>query len=405
MGVRIDTVGLDDYERWIRATETAFGTRVTDAQLERWRALFDPERTLAAFDGDRIVGTTGTNIMELTIPGAAIDMAGVVAVGVLPTHRRRGILREMMLRQLTDSHDRGDAVAGLWASESVIYGRFGYGSAAPTAELEIERPYARFRSDPEPSGGIELVDQEGALEVVPAIYDQIRTWRPGFYEFSTARWRVQLEELEEEGGSHATSFVAVHETAGTPDGFAAYRVKRDWTDGVARGTNTVRALLATNAAAEFDLWRFCLGVDLMATVVAWPCAVDVPLWYRLADPRRLRVRIQDGLWLRFLDVPAALEARRYRGTGKLMIAVRDEVCDWVAGCYELDAGPDGATCRRSSGEPDVVLESRDLAATYLGAVRFTSLAQAGLAQGEPDALRTADAMFAWDPVAFCPFVF
>ena len=330
-------------------------------------------------------------------------MAGVVAVGVLPTHRRRGILREMMIRQLTDSHDAGHALAGLWASESAIYGRFGYGSAAPTAELEIERAHARFRSEPEPTGEIELVDKERATQVVPDVYERIRPTRVGFYEFTAARWRAQLEELEEFGEGDATLFIAVHETDGTPDGFAAYRLKRDWSGGVAHGTNTVRALLATDPGAEFDLWRFCLGIDLMAKVVAWPCAVDVPL--RLADPRRLQVRFQDGLWLRFLDVPAALEARRYRGTGKLLIALRDDVCDWVAGCYELEAGPDGATCRRSSGEPDLALESRDLAATYLGAVRFATLARAGLVQGEPDAVRRADAMFAWDPVAFCPFVF
>jgi predicted acetyltransferase len=404
--IRIDPVTLQDYERWIRSTEVAFGSRVTDAQLERWRPLFDPERALAAFDGDRIVGTAGSDSMTLTVPGATVEMAGVVAVGVQPTHRRRGILRAMMLRQLAECRDRGHAIAGLWASESAIYGRFGYGMSAPTAEVEIERAHARFRGeDDEPPGRVELVDRERALQVLPEVYERIRPAWPGFSSFSPARWRALLEDLEEFGGEGTTFFIAVHDTDGTADGIAMYRLKREWTEGMARGTNTVRSLLATNPGAETALWRFCVGIDLMSNVVAWPVPIDVPVWHRLADPRRLKIRVQDGLWLRLLDVPSALAARRYSASGRLVIGVRDDVLDWVGGAYELDVRPDGAACRRASEEPDLVLEARDLSATYLGAVRFSTLARAGLVRGDADAIGLADAMFRWEPVAFCPFVF
>jgi predicted acetyltransferase len=226
MDVRVDPVTLEDYEEWSRVAELAFGSNVTPTELERWRPLFNPERALAAFDGNRIVGTAGAAAMTLTVPEGTLPMAGVVAVGVLPTHRRRGVMRRLMPRQLADVRERGEPVAGLGASESAIYGRFGYGMSAPTVEIEIERAHVAFRRDPEPIGSIEIVDRERALSVLPQVYERIRPTWPGFSDITADRWRAQLEEMEEFGGSGNPMFIAVHQTGGTPDGFAAYRLKR-----------------------------------------------------------------------------------------------------------------------------------------------------------------------------------
>src|SRR6185503_18593563 len=99
-------------------------------------------RALAAYDGDEPVALTGAYRFDLSIPGGELPCAGVTWVGVIPTHRRRGILRDLMRRELEDVHSWGEPIAALWASEAAIYGRFGYGHAAPNGQAKSDR--ARF---------------------------------------------------------------------------------------------------------------------------------------------------------------------------------------------------------------------------------------------------------------------
>ena len=186
----------------------------------------------------------------------------------------------------------------------------------------------------------------------------------------------------------------------------AYRVKDNWDEAGPDQTLTVEDLLATTDQTSQALWAYCFGVDLVRHVEGWKRPVDEPLLLMLAEPRALRFRIRDGAWLRVIDLSPALEARRYSTEGTLRLEVRDEFCPWNEGRWELHGGPDGATCRRSDGEPDVVLAAGDLAAMYLGAVRPSALARAGRVQERTDgALERADAMFAWDPAPWCPHVF
>ncbi|HEX3956090.1 MAG TPA: GNAT family N-acetyltransferase, partial [Trebonia sp.] len=84
-------------------------------------ARFEFDRSLVAFDGSRQVGGTAAFSFRLRIPGADVPAAGVSWVSVLPNYRRRGILRSLMRRQLADIRDRGEALAVLWAAESVLY--------------------------------------------------------------------------------------------------------------------------------------------------------------------------------------------------------------------------------------------------------------------------------------------
>ena len=101
---------------------------------------------LAAVDEGRIVGGAGAFSFRTTVPGGAVvPSAGVTVVGVLPTHRRRGILRSMMRLQLDDAHERGEALATLFASEETIYGRYGYGRATLALELKISRIRGAYR--------------------------------------------------------------------------------------------------------------------------------------------------------------------------------------------------------------------------------------------------------------------
>ena len=207
-------------------------------------------------------------------------------------------------------------------------------------------------------------------------------------------------------GASALFFVIHESEAGQPDGYVEYRVKHDWSSGDPSGTLTVRELMAESVEAYRALWRYCLDVDLMTRIEAWPRPAEEPLFHLLADPRQLRRRVFDGLWLRLVDVPASLAGRRYAAQGGVVLEVRDAFCPWNEGRYELEGGPDGAQCRPTDREPDLLVEAGDLGACYLGGTRLQTLARAGRIHEErPGAVARAEAMFGWDPLPWCSAVF
>jgi predicted acetyltransferase len=404
--IEIRTVPEESFEDFLKADYRAFGEYPRREDFEPSRKVFEPARTLAGYDGGQMVGTAAAATFSLTVPGGEVPMAGVTGVGVVPTHRRRGILTHLMRRQLDDVREAGEPVAGLWASESVIYGRFGYGMAAYSTELEMERARSQFLRPLDESGRVRLVDREEALEILPVVFDRFRARQPGFWSRTPGWWDLMLADLEHRRDGATALWFVIHETEGQPDGYATYRVKHDWSGAFPADTLLVRELIAGTDQAYARLWRYCFDVDLIAKIEAWPRAVDEPLFHMLADPRRLSVRVFDGLWLRLIDIPRALSARRYSSDGRIALDLRDEFCPWNEGRYELEAGPDGAECSRTEGEPDLVLSAADLGAVYLGGVPFASLARAGRVQECRDgALRRADALFAWDPQPWCPAVF
>src|ERR1043166_7761534 len=134
-----------------------FGGRATDESPELLKTILPAERVHAAFDEGAIVGGAGAYLFETTVPGGAqVPTAGVMAVGVLPTHRRRGALTKLMQRQLTDAHERGEPLATLYASEGNIYSRFGSGLASLAGSMELPKEHALLRDD-EPIGQARLL--------------------------------------------------------------------------------------------------------------------------------------------------------------------------------------------------------------------------------------------------------
>jgi predicted acetyltransferase len=356
-----------------------------------------------------IVGTAAAATFELTVPGGAVPAAGVTAVGVHPTHRRRGVLRTLMDRQLADVRERGEPAAILWASEPGIYGRFGYGVAAFGVELKVDRARARFATGlGEGIGRTHLVDRSDAVSALGPVYDAVRTTRPGMIGRPGVWWDLWIADMEspEHSEGFGPLFFALHEGPEGPDGYAVYRLKHEWGEGSPRGTLRVDEIVARSPAALAAMWRFCIGIDLAAEIEAWNRPVDDALIHLLTDLRGLRPRLHDSLWLRPIEVAALLSARRYPIEGKLRLLVADDVCEWVAGTYELDGGPDGAYCRAAGGEPDLELTAADLGAIVLGGVRPSALLAAGrIAEGTPGAARRADAMFGWDSAPWTTFVF
>jgi predicted acetyltransferase len=396
--------GLSEYSDVV---DVAFGDHYRPEDITVFEALFERDRALGAYDGDRCIGGASIYSLDLTIPGAVLPVAGVTGVGVLPTHRRRGALRALMTRQLADVHERGEPLAALWASEPAIYQRFGYGMATLWASFEIDRTRIAWRSPQAATGEVRLVSPDEAERIFPPIHDEIaRSW-PGFVSRSPDFWRAQYF-YDPEHWRHGASaaFHVVHRSAGRDDGYARYRIAQEWDTRGAKSMLQVVDVQAVSAAALRELWEYLFGVDLIATVRCRMQPVDSPLLLMLADPRRLGLTVADGLWVRIVDVPGALGPRRYAGEDRLVIELRDEVCPWNAGRWSLDASHDDARIERTRDDADLALDAADLGALLLGAHSMGRLLRAG--RGEELKLGAAerlDALLRTDRAPWCPIIF
>ena len=392
---------------FLEAGELAFGARVHDEDVPGWEALCEPDRVLAAYDGGSVVGTAAALSFDFVIPGGAAPSAGVTLVGVHPTHRRRGILRRMMRMQLDDVHDRGEATAILWASEGSIYQRFGYGMATTQTRLTIERDRSAFRATRTPSGTVRFVELDEANRLLPPVYDAVASTRPGFFDRTPAFWDAEFfHDPEHWRRGASAAFHVVHETDGEVDGYARYRIRDNWEATGPRSTVVVVEKMAASPAANLDLWQYLLGIDLIATVEAWNVAPDDPIVLSVLEPRRLGMSLGDGLWLRVVDVAAALAQRRYAGDGRLVLELADEFCPWNAGRWSLRVEDGMPLVELTNDAPDIACDITDLGAAYLGGISFTRLADAARARElQPGALARADALFRTPRPPWCPKVF
>jgi predicted acetyltransferase len=312
----------------------------------------------------------------------------------------------MMRFHMDEVREREETLAALWASESVIYGRFGYGKAVLRNRVEIERRHAAMLPGIEPAGVVDLVPPETTLEHLRPVYQRMLPTRPGMYARSEQWWRDHsLHDPEDERRGASRYRYAIYHEDGETLGYAQYRVKSKWDDWNPASTVDVVEMLALTPGASAGLWRFLSGIDLVEKIEAWNRPEDEPLAWLLADPRRLRSMPGDSMWLRLVDVPAALAARRYRIPGRLVLEVRDAFCPWNEGRYRLEGDRGDAACERTDADPDLVLDARDLGAVYLGGARMAALSRAGLIHGGRAAVETADLMFSWDPPPWCPEVF
>ncbi len=381
----------------MKATETAFGEEQKEEDFQRHRKMLPRDRFLAAYDGDRPVGTAASFPFRLTVPGGELAAGGVTWVGVLPSHRRRGILRQLMRQQLDDLRERGEPLAILWASEAAIYGRFGYGIAAPMTEMNADRSRFAFREDPGAVGTVRIVDSDEAKQLLPRVYDQVRRDIPGFVARSGAWWeQYRLADPEHWRRGAGPKFCAVIEIDDEPVAYAIYRIKNDWEDGFSQSQVRLLETLAVSPAAERELWRFVFGIDLIVRVRGRYDPAS-PLFLLVTDPRSLHLKVSDGLWLRFVDLEAALAGREYSSDDTVVIEVRDSCCPWNAGRWRV-----GREVGRTEEAAELELDSADLASAYLGAFDFRRLAGAQrVRELVPGALERATNLFRTPRPPFC----
>jgi len=392
---------------WLDAVSIPFGFRVTLEDLPLFESSMELDRALAAYAGDRIVGTANAFSFDLTIPGGTLPAAGVTMVGVHPTHRRRGILTRMMRAQLAEIRERGEPLAILWASEAPIYGRFGYGIATYRASFELPKARAAFRQSEAPRGTFRLVEPDEAEGIFPEIYRRSAPLRAGAFSRSPGFWRTEFfhdPERWRRGGGPA--FFLLHETDGTADGYARYRLHADWDERGPKAVIDISEALASTPAAERELWEYLFAVDLTETARAHNIPVDAPLRFWLTDPRALGLTVSDALWLRIVDLPAALAGRGYAAIDHLVLDVSDPFCDWNSGRWLLDAGADGARVTGSDLAPDLELKITELGSVYLGGTSFAELALAErIAERSSGAVERADALFRTSLAPWAPGMF
>ena len=405
MDLEIRPIRDDEFPTFVDTISAAFSGQAKPEDVERERSIGDLDRCVAAFDGAEMVGGNSALTFRMSVPGGSIATAGVTGVGVKPTHRRRGINTAMMRSQLDDVRAREEPVAILYASEGGIYGRYGFGVASFQCSIDLGTIRSEYVRGYEPSGRMRLLEREDALERFRSVYERQWAVRPGGIELSSAwfAYRFALSHF----GEKRTYIYAAHETAGELDGYAVYRVKHDWgPNDTPNHMLEVDDLQALSPQVYADLWRYLLDVDLIARVTSDNRPVDEPLLHLLAEPRRLGLRIRDGLWLRPVDLVAALEGRRYGAPGGIVLEVRDRFCPWNEGRVALEGGPDGASCSPTTRSPDLVMTVNEVGAVYLGGVSMRELHRAGrVVEERPGALARADAMFGWDPAAWCPIFF
>lgn len=408
----IRTITEDEWPRLLAVDEHAFGSTVDPALADVERTLVEFDRTVGAFDADTLAGVAAAFSFDLTVPGAVVPAAGVSWVGVLPVYRRRGVLRGLMTHQLADIRERGrEGVAVLWASEPPIYGRFGYGLSSRAFSLSVPRNAYALRHDVPHDAALRLrlVAAED-WKVTAEVYDDVRRRRPGAFRRDDRWHHLSVLDVPSRREGRSPLRCVVAEDPDRVRGYARYATKPDWSSGQARGVVHVREIIAADAAALAELYRYLFDLDLTATTELWNVPTDDPLLHWLTNSRLANPRLGDALYTRLVDVRRALAQRRYSAPIDTVIDVTDALCPWNAGRWRLTGGPDGARCEpvgpSAAGAADLTVSATDLGAVYLGGTTIHELAMAGrVAEHTAGAVAAASAAFSWSPAPWCPMVF
>ena len=398
-----------EHRRFATAIDRGFGGHYEPGRdlYELDRKSFTPDKSMGAFDGGEIVGTSGAIAFESAVPGGAIiKNAGVTAVTVATTHRRQGVLTNMMKRLLKQERAKGQPVASLWASESIIYGRFGYGMSIQHENLLIDTRKAVIKNIPEVPGKIRFVDPAEARKQLPFAWESAVNANVGIPRRGSLSWDRMFSDLSG-GDGWGKPFIVVYEEGGKPLGFAMYQLKELHVFGEQmHGLVNADMVIHSNAASHAALWNHLLNIDLYDTLSTWRSPSDDSLPWMLADQRQLERKPYDGVWYRILDVAEALSTRTYLSEGRLVLEVEDSFIPEWGGRSELAGGPEGATCIPTTKAADITLTTASLSTIYLGGAKLTDLERAGRVEENTEgSITLADAMFATVRAPWCPLMF
>lgn len=401
MSIEIALVGPDRHDELTRPLRMAFGFHFDPERAARQKQLPELVQRIAALDGGEIVGSAGAYRFEMTTPGGSVPVSGLTMVAVLATHRRRGILKRMMALHLEEARAQGVPVSALWASEGPIYGRFGYGMASLAGAVSFDPLRVGLRPDPGHGGVLRMLEAEEARAPFRDVYERVRAVTPGMMSRSDRWWDFRrLGDFDQ--GAQPLVRVALF-VDGRPEAYALYRLtQRLVIPGTADTTLSVTEAMATSPRANAMLWRYLCEIDLVRRIDATAMPVPPALFHQVLDARRLHLTVEDALWVRLVDAPAALAARSFPVAGGVTFQLEDELCPWNSGVYSVSDGRAG----RASGAPELRLDASALGSLYLGGVTARQLADAGRVEElAPGAVDRADTLFRSPLAPWCPEVF
>ncbi len=379
---------------------SAFHGEMHPDDLVRWERTLEPERTLAFRDRGKFVAGASIFSRRLTVPGGEVPAAAVTLVGVLPTHRRRGLMSTLMRRQLHDLHEAGaEPVAALWASEPIIYGRFGYGMATTSAALKVATPSVALRAPAQAS--YDLLPPSEALPAMRELFEEVRPAVPGMLDRDGPWWDDRIYDPEHDrNGAEPMRAVL------TDGAYALYSVKRSWNADGPSSEAIVHEALATSPEAEAAIWTYLLGLDLVRSLEWELGPSDHPLQHMVTNAVHVRMDVAYALWVRLVDLPRALTARTYAEPFDVVIEVADDVCPWNAGRWALRWDGATATCAPTATPAALELGPAELGAAYLGGATLENLARAGrVRELRGGALAAASRAFRGARDPWCPEIF
>lgn len=389
----IEIATVDDWDQIGQLKADAFHHPLDEDEHDSERGVYEPDRSLLIRDGGGVVAHAGTYGRELSVPGGILPAAHVSLVFVAATHRRQGLLRRLITRQLRDVRSAGrEPLAVLWASEGRIYPRFGYGQATQRIQLRIDTHEVGV---PSAAGSVRVGSPAAHRANLVGLYDRVRAGQPGLSGRDERWWTHLLREKPSRRRSATDRRVVLHEGSDGPDGYALFRTRSEWVDWSPRGEVRVDEVVAATPAAYAAIWRYLLTVDLTRTVDYPFAALDEALPHLVEEPRQLGGRLLDGLWVRLVDVPAALAGRRYATPIDTVLEVVDDLLPENAGRWRLTGGPDGARCTRTDDPPELVCDVRDLGSVFLGGGSLTALLARGVRELRPGAAARASVAFGW----------
>ncbi|MDT5035162.1 MAG: hypothetical protein QOE03_347 [Micromonosporaceae bacterium] len=398
---------VDEFALSFGVLADAFGDDFSDVALDRSRLVFEPDRNhVVEHSDDGPVATAGAYTRDVTVPGGTVAAAHVTLVGVRQTHRRRGLLTRLMRHQLNDVRRRGEPIAMLWASEGPIYQRFGYGLAAQRHSMTIstrdvgltdpKASRARQPRDASPAGRLRDASPPEVRKDLQSVYERVLPTRPGWSSRDNHWWDLKVSDPPSLRDGHTATRALLFEGPAGVGGYALWRRKTISGANGPHGEIHVAEVIAATPDAYVALWRFLLSVDLTRTVRCRLGAADEPLRYLVGEPRALGVQVGDALWVRVVDVPAALSARRYAAGIDVVLEVTDDLLPGNAGRWRLTGNTDGATCAPTTDPVALSCDIADLGALYLGGTPLGALTAGGrVRELRPGAAAAAAAAFGW----------
>ena len=385
----IRTLTEGDKDSYDELRRLSLFSHPTPEQRELTWSTRDVERMLGVFEGDRLVGAAATYGFTMSVPGGEVATTGVAGVGVLPSHTRRGGLRQLMAAVFDLARDKGEPVSCLWASEPGIYGRFGYGIGTAGMHWTLPRADGAFLPEISVDGAVHVAARPDADAMAP-VFDRLVESVPGVIRRSPAWWARRLHDPD-------GKLMMAH----TEGGYALYRIDGGWSDRGPDYTLVAYEVIAPEPAAYARLWRYLLDVDLVANISAGHRPMDDQIQWMLVSPRSMQRRLGEGMWVRLLDLPAALSARTYSAPVDVVIEVADDAVPANSGRWRIAvAEEDGKAVveRADSSPPDLSIGPAALGAAYLGGTRVLNLLRAGrVDEHRPGAAVAVDRAFAASP--------